>query len=67
LAPVRRLQEASHEESRTSHNHPTSSDTLPRASAHPAKLGAVTFDDENHAGKLGIACTTWGPCNVRRL
>jgi len=24
----------------------------------PAKLGAVTFDHENHAGKLGIACTT---------
>jgi hypothetical protein len=24
----------------------------------PAKLGAVTFDHENHAGKLAIACTT---------
>jgi len=24
----------------------------------PAKLGAVTFDHENHAGKQGIACTT---------
>ena len=24
----------------------------------PAKLGAVTFDHENHAGKLRIACTT---------
>ena len=24
----------------------------------PAKLGAVTFDHEKHAGKLGIACTT---------
>ena len=24
----------------------------------PAKLGAVTFDHENHAGKRGIACTT---------
>lgn len=24
----------------------------------PAKLGAVTFDHEGHAGKLGIACTT---------
>jgi len=24
----------------------------------PAKLGAVTFDHENHAGKLGIACRT---------
>jgi len=23
----------------------------------PAKLGAVTFDHENHAGELGIACT----------
>jgi hypothetical protein len=24
----------------------------------PAKLGAVTFDHENHAGKQGIACAT---------
>ena len=24
----------------------------------PAKLGAVTFDHENHAGRRGIACTT---------
>jgi outer membrane biosynthesis protein TonB len=24
----------------------------------PAKLGTVTFDHENHAGKRGIACTT---------
>jgi hypothetical protein len=24
----------------------------------PAKVGALTFDHGNHAGKLGIACTT---------
>jgi hypothetical protein len=24
----------------------------------PSKLGAVTFDHENHAGKLGIECAT---------
>lgn len=44
--------------------------TQPAAPAHPAaqrpkgkitlpaKLGAVTFDHEDHAGKRGIACTT---------
>ena len=44
----------------------TSPPALPRPAAQrpkgkvtlPAKLGAVTFDHENHAGKQGIACTT---------